>query len=537
MAKSSGANDAAKEGPLELAGMLLVILVVMVFLVWLFGSTRIVMALTPTLRAVGSMWLWLPAEAGAQQALEVYRSARVFLQAPAEVNFFAYVSFVNLAITPLVLCVWLGFVAWFCVAIAAPRQPVFRRFSRAEDLMQGISHVFTGIAPILHIRQDLAQHKDPLWARQRFPEEVLFGEHVGGTPLVGRMKQSPEVHVINLDAVERWFKGLEPSPGWTPTPVPGHPTLRRSRTLGHQVVDLANPADRAMFRSGPLWPPSSPSSPPRSDGVADAGSPSFVDRFSDVGQVMFGLLCAHAYGGKDGVADFQRARDELNNSCRGAKHGLPKLAVAQWIVDKYRHNDLARKLFAVHHWEYTYLLELFIQAKRRGKVPDSEFRWLKPASRTLWYVLNTAGRFTPHTDSAAAFNQHAFERKCARRKHWPLRINGLTNRFEPSIHVKEAVQGLKLEFDRWISGSDENDDEWWKDRHEWVTSNRFVIQDAAAPSVPAQSAAAQQMEQTSFDREQTQARTLAQQASNQASQRELAALMDALGPNGDALVL
>jgi len=68
-----------------------------------------------------------------------------------------------------------------------------------------------------------------------------------------------------------------------------------------------------------------------------------------------------------GKKDYEKAAAQLNRSCAGQKNGLPNLSVAQWIYDKYKKNDKARKLFGVHHWEYTYLFALFAIAKKNGK--------------------------------------------------------------------------------------------------------------------------------------------------------------------------
>lgn len=529
--RRSSSSDDKKDGPLELAGLILLVFGVMLFLVWMAASTRIVVAFTPMLRASGAIWTWLPGELGAPSALQVYRTARVFLERPQAVDFFSFIAFMNLCVTPVSTLLTTVLAGWLAATLLKPRVNVFRRFGGdkksdpgADELMRGLSQVFTGTAPILHIRKDIAQHKDPLWARQRFPEEVLFGERVEGEPLVGKIQDgqdsqgnSPQMQA-QVDVIERWFKGLESTPGWSGGVTPGQ--RWRSRTLGRQVVDLTNQQDKDLFS-------------------AKDPSHSFVDRFSDVGRVMFGLLCAHAFGGKDGLEDYRRARDQLNNSCRGAKHGLPRLDVAQWIIDKYRTNDLARRLFAVHHWEYTYLFEMFVQAKRRGKIPDSEFRWLKPADRVLWYVLNTVGRFTPHTDSAAAFNMHAFERKCVRKKRWPLRMNGRTGRLEHTIFVKGAVGvdsegrthgGLALEFERWMGGTDENDDDWWKDAESqvWKAPSHAVSTSLApVPLPPDNEAARQVLAESAFDIMQTKERQRAQAAQESAERAALDAL-DAL---------
>jgi hypothetical protein len=82
------------------------------------------------------------------------------------------------------------------------------------------------------------------------------------------------------------------------------------------------------------------------------------------------------------------------------------------------------------------------------------------------------------------------------------------------------VQGLVLEFERWVAGTDENDDEWWKDRHEWVIASRLVEHAGAAVQPPADTEAARQLAGTAFDQVQGAAR--AQEALRR---DEIAALM------------
>lgn len=482
MARSQNYNgEVSKDGPLELAGMVFVVIAVMVGLVWLAASNKIVFYWTPALRSLGSVWSWLPGDSGTQMALSIYTDARAFLVRPAEIGFFEYMGFVNRAIAPATTVATLACAAWFLLVLKAPKADVFRRFTNADDLLRRMSFVFTGTAPILHIRQQIAKHAEPRWARQRTPEEILFDEKIYGKPLVTGSRSAPDKTQVHTERIEEWYRGL---------PAPDKRTRGRqfSITLGQQMVDLGDTADLRMFSSMPK-----------------ADTASFADRFTDVGKIMFGMLCAHAFGGSQGVKDAHKARDQLNNSCRGAKHGLPNLKVGQWVFDKYRGNELAHKMFAVHHWEYTYLFELFVQAKRRGKFTDGEFRWLKPASRMLWYALNTVGRFVPHAESAATFNMHAFERRCARRNRWPVRLRS-DNSLEHVIFVKGAAEGLVIEFERWRDGVDENDDEWWQNRHHWLTPEAAVMATMKAPAGPGDTEAATQMLHTGFDSSQTKAR-------------------------------
>lgn len=499
---SKGYSDNKEEGPLEIIGLTAAMLAIVIILAWVGGSRAIVATFTPFFLFLGKVWQWmpLPGDNEALLAAQIYRDAARFTENPGEVHFFEWVNFVNLSIGPLVLTGTLAMLVWMVMLLKKPPAQVTRRFSKADQLMRELSYIFTGTAPILHIRKDLAKHTDPFWARQRFPEEVLLQDSIGGKRLVTGSRNDPQSLRIHLDRVQAWMDGFDevitegPDGKVSKMRRPnGAPAIGRhangrwvSRTLGVLAVRLADPGDRAQFRRMPK----------------DSGF-SFADRFTPTGKVMFAMLCAHAFGLEQGIKDAHLARDQLNNSCRGTAHGLPNLTVAQWLYDKYRTNDLAHKLFAVHQWEHTYLYELFIQAKRNGKMPDSEFRWLKPTDRVMWYVLNTVGRFTPHTDSAAAFSQHAYERGWARRKRWPLRMVS-DDKFEPSVMTNCAVEALELEFTRYRDGEDENDNEWWKDNHQWLSSNPNLAANLAPAAMPPAGAAAE-MANTAFDAMQAQA--------------------------------
>ncbi|CAN7782994.1 hypothetical protein LJR296_008153 [Cupriavidus necator] len=57
-----------------------------------------------------------------------------------------------------------------------------------------------------------------------------------------------------------------------------------------------------------------------------------------------------------------------------------------------------------HRYPRTLLMAMLIQARELGTLPSSEFIWLKPHDRALWYPLNTAGRKAPMMESAGVFN-------------------------------------------------------------------------------------------------------------------------------------
>lgn len=473
MAKMS--DDDKADGPFEIIGLLLAVSGILIAMLWFFASNRIVYFWTPVLSAVGSWWDYVPGGVGAELAEGIRQRAAVFMQRPVAVGFFAFTSFANTALAPLTTMLVAGVTVWLLATVFMPGANVFRRFKRADDLLERMSYVFTGTAPILHLRKALANHTEPLWKRQTFPEEVLLKHRVNGKPLV-----------VNGEANERhikaYFEGLLGDGR-------GRGGLMVSTMLGRQVVNLTDDADRSR----------------------KAGA--FPDRFSDAGKVIFGLLCARAFGGEQGKADYNVARDQLNNSCRGSKHGLPKLPVAQWIFDKYRAHPMAHRLFAVHHWEYTYLFALLAQAKRQGKCGHWEFLWLKPTDRILFYALNTVGRGTPHTESAAVFNQFAYERKVSAKGRFPLTVNA-QGKLEHVIFVRGAIEGLVAAWRKWTDGVDATE-EWWEREDQWR-----VIQGVRLDTAPIPPEAAPD---TEFDRAQEGARADAENRRRELEAGEIAA--------------
>lgn len=439
---SSRSGEPKKEDLLTVVLMMLGCFVAVSFLVWVMGSTKIIYFWTPKLNAMSRLWKLVPGDLGTSMSDRTFEMGSHFLQRPAETSLIDWLMYINMCAWPIAIflaCLMLGWLGWVCLKT----QPdVKRNFGgpksqrTAHDLAEIISHVFTGTAPVLHLRKAIALDKEPYWRRQTFPHEVLLNERINGKPLVTDDK-------FVAERAAEYFRGLETMKG-PDGKIVGKTIGGRmvSRMIGNQVVDLLHDRGKNIV---------------------------FPDRFNSAGKVIYALLCAHAFGGPEGIKDYAKAKDQLNNSARGAAHGFANLTVAQWLFDKYRTNSTARQLFAIHHWEYTYLFELLFQAKRQGKCVDSEFLWLKPMSRILFYSMNTVGRLTPHTESAAAFAQHAYERRTARRKRLPLmRLEG--GGYMHVIFIDKAVKGLSLEWDRWRDG-EEDDDAWWRTEDEWHRLN------------------------------------------------------------------
>ena len=56
-----------------------------------------------------------------------------------------------------------------------------------------------------------------------------------------------------------------------------------------------------------------------------------------------------------------------------------------------------------HAYEFTMFISLLLFAREDGVVPSSEFLWVKPLDRRLWYVINNVGRQTPSVEVGGIF--------------------------------------------------------------------------------------------------------------------------------------
>ena len=73
----------------------------------------------------------------------------------------------------------------------------------------------------------------------------------------------------------------------------------------------------------------------------------------------------------------------------------------------------------------------FLSASRDdGVVPSSEFLWLKPLDRRLWYMLNSVGRQTPFAEVGGPFAHWLAEKSMGRRLIAPM--------------IDEAIKALEI---------------------------------------------------------------------------------------------
>ncbi|RUR12249.1 type IVB secretion system coupling complex protein DotM/IcmP [Legionella sp. km772] len=110
--------------------------------------------------------------------------------------------------------------------------------------------------------------------------------------------------------------------------------------------------------------------------------------------------------------------------------GKPDFSVARPIMKKYQNTEGVQEIVAKHAYVLTVISSLLTAARNDGVVPSSEFLWLKPVDRRLWYMLNCVGRQTPYAEVAGPFAHWRAERELGRRSLVPM--------------IDEAIRALEI---------------------------------------------------------------------------------------------
>jgi hypothetical protein len=146
----------------------------------------------------------------------------------------------------------------------------------------------------------------------------------------------------------------------------------------------------------------------------------FPDRFNNYEKTIFAMLAPLAIKIKEGRGDYKKLMDALNYSAVNETQ-TPDLRLANELYAEYRAHPLLNNLFRYHHFSVTYLMQLYMLAKRSGKVTTADWvGWLRPNANALYAALNTAGRQTPFTESSGAFEHWRFEQRCRKEKLTPI---------------------------------------------------------------------------------------------------------------------
>lgn len=465
-------DDDKPESPWTVAFIFFAAFSVFMFLTWLVASHRIVYAsLAPSVWAA-SMWKLVPSDFTFSQWNAVVADVTVFARNPTDVTVVQWGSMVMTAFRPLAVIISLVSLG-LLVLVGFRRRPIFNRRLSPDDVIGLSMKHFTGIAPVVAIRKDIVNEKNPKWRRQVTPEEVFQKYTVPSTKLghTGSLAK-PGMSMLRDGKFDRevarsYFMGVTDR-------LPDGRLI--SLMLGRQIVNLSVDARKAKAIV-------------------------FTDRLSSEGKVLAALWGAVAFGGPEGRDDYWKYRDLLNMSAFGSKDGIANLSVAQPLFEKYRKHPLLNKLFAVHHWEHTFLFALLALAQKKGRYTTAEVLWLRPLNRVMFFAMNSRGSYTPHTEAASTFTQYAYEVGCAKAGRLPMMRDekGLLTHV---IYVDKAIDGLELECLRWLEAGEDDDDNWWQKKDIWRSADNTVRSSfenikSSVPKAPMPGAAD---EETVFDK-------------------------------------
>ncbi|TAL59947.1 MAG: phosphoesterase [Legionella sp.] len=134
------------------------------------------------------------------------------------------------------------------------------------------------------------------------------------------------------------------------------------------------------------------------------------------------------------IARIHRDRDNANlilhTLDKGFIAGKLNYSIAKPILKKYENTEIVQEIVQKHAYMLTVLASLLEAARDDGVVPSSEFLWLKPVDRRLWYMLNCIGRQTPYSEVAGPFAHWRAEKEMGRGSLVPM--------------IDEAIKALEI---------------------------------------------------------------------------------------------
>jgi hypothetical protein len=149
-----------------------------------------------------------------------------------------------------------------------------------------------------------------------------------------------------------------------------------------------------------------------------------------------GALMAYANGDREvGLSMF----DQMASSFSEDKKQVD-ISGAKELVDQYKETEPVQRVTKIHgSYESVWLMGLLKQAREMGVVATSEFLWLRPTDRVLWYSLHQVGGRCAWTEAALPWSHYHSER---------LLEHSI---FEPQL--EPALQGFKktLHSDGWLT--------------------------------------------------------------------------------------
>lgn len=131
--------------------------------------------------------------------------------------------------------------------------------------------------------------------------------------------------------------------------------------------------------------------------------------------------------------DTQAATDLLLQIAKSAANGKLNFAGVDQLLAKNINFKPTEKTLSMHAYVVTMMASMLTLGRTDGVLATSDFLWLKPLDRRLWYMLNSVGRQTAVSEVAGPFAHWLAEKEMK----YPLKVP----------MVDEAVNGLQAALD------------------------------------------------------------------------------------------
>lgn len=105
-----------------------------------------------------------------------------------------------------------------------------------------------------------------------------------------------------------------------------------------------------------------------------------------------------------GSRDTKIAQDLIYQLASSAAEGKLDLKGIGSLWKKHSKNSGVQKICQSHAYEFTVFASMLLYAREDGVMASSDFLWVKPLDRRLWYVLNNVGRQTPVAEVGGIFS-------------------------------------------------------------------------------------------------------------------------------------
>lgn len=195
-----------------------------------------------------------------------------------------------------------------------------------------------------------------------------------------------------------------------------HGLLETEVITGQTIARLNKEKAHAVFCSqmGPLW-----------EGLE--GLPPYV-------LALFAVFCAKAENDSEG------ARSLLRQVSASAAGGSLDFGGTRLLLFKHVRSKRVGRAVSPHAYLYTVMASMLTLARRDGVLSVSEFLWLKPLDRQLWYVLSNVGRQTAFVEVSAPMAHWMVEKRLRR----PLKVPMVDQAVEA---LDEALSNIVINLD------------------------------------------------------------------------------------------